>query len=54
MEDSQVSAIVTAIEDSRVSIASLDELTQELRSIRDAIDRVAAAVERIADQGDSA
>jgi hypothetical protein len=53
MEDSQVNALVTAIEDSRVSITSLDELVTELRGIRDALDRVHSSLERIADQNDS-
>ena len=53
MEDSQVNALVMAIEDSRVSITSLDELVTELRGIRDALDRVHSSLERIADQNDS-
>jgi hypothetical protein len=53
MEDAQVNDLMSAIENSGVSIGSLDELVAELRGIRDAIDRVNATLERIADQGDS-
>jgi hypothetical protein len=53
MEDKQVNELVSAIENSGVSIASLDELVVELRGIRDAVDRLNATLERIADQSDS-
>jgi hypothetical protein len=53
MEDSQVNVLASAIEDSGVSIGSLDELVAELRGIRDALDRVHSSLERIADQNDS-
>jgi hypothetical protein len=54
VEDSQVNILAQAIEDSRISIGSLDELVAELHGIRDAIDRVNTTLERIADdQGDS-
>jgi hypothetical protein len=53
MDKTQVNELVSAIENSGVSIGSLDELVAELRGIRDAIDRVNTTLERIADQGDS-
>lgn len=53
MEDSQVNTLAQAIEDSRVSIGSLDELVAELHGIRDALDRIHSALELIANLNDS-
>jgi hypothetical protein len=53
MDDSQVNVLASAIENSGVSIGSLDELVAELHGIRDALDRINSALERITDQSDS-